>query len=255
MNGMHRPIRIACANVISRLDDIEYNMRVMKQAMREAVNNEADLILFGEAFLQGFEAMRFVYKEDVQKALFQTGVEITKVRQWAKESNLAVGFGYYENKAGGLYSSYMFIDEKGAILNNYRRVSRGWKKSHTNPDYREGRTFQNFTWRNLRMTPLVCGDFWEDELITTIAACDPVTDLFLWPVHCDYPEDKWDNEERKAYRERSQILEKPILFYNNYIDEKNRAQGGTYLWRQGKELFSQAYGVSKIAYLTFTPKP
>ena len=249
---MEASIRIACANVTSALDDIQYNMRVMRETLIKAKNSRVDLLLFGEAFLQGFEAMSFSYADDVKKAIFQKGVEITKIRAWAKEYQMAVGFGYYENDAGGLYSSYLFIDEEGRILDNYRRVSTGWRIKKANPDYRCGRSFQTFTWRNLRLTTLVCGDFWEDKLLTAIVTHDHDSDLFLWPVHCDYTQDQWDNEACDAYRRRTEILKTPILFYNNYIDEKERAKGGAYLWHQGKTIEHTPYGSSQLSIFTFS---
>ncbi|HZK28664.1 MAG TPA: hypothetical protein VFD19_00430, partial [Clostridia bacterium] len=71
---------------------------------------------------------------------------------------------------------------------------------------------------------------------------DETTDCFLWPVHCDYPVDKWNRVTHEEYRKRTQILAKPVIFVNNFIEEESRAKGGAYLWKQGKELASLAYG-------------
>lgn len=249
-----KSLKVACASLPSRLDDLAFNLALMEGTLREASGQGADLLLFGEAFLQGFEAFSFRYQEDIHKALFIRSPEITRIRHWAREAGTGLAFGFLENEAGGLYSSYLIVDKEGNLAGHYRRVSKGWKKKEASADYREGKTFIRLSFEGWSLTPLVCGDFWEDDLLTPIVAQDPETDLFLWPVHCDYNQVQWDESENQAYRERTEILAKPILFVNNYIDEANRAKGGVYLWHQGKEIDSLPYGKPGIKYLTIRSK-
>ena len=78
---------------------------------------------------------------------------------------------------------------------------------------------------------------------------DVETDLFLWPVHCDYPVSQWHETEGEAYRQRSQILSKPVLFVNNYVDPADRAKGGAYLWHLGRELDALPYGLPGLLHV------
>ncbi|MFA5586960.1 MAG: carbon-nitrogen hydrolase family protein [Saccharofermentanales bacterium] len=235
-------LRIACACLPASADKLSRNLEVLQEAVVDAKKRGADLVVFGEAFLSGFDSLSFNYMRDAMKALFIRGVEITKIRSLASEHHLAIGFGFYENDNGYLYSSYLVIDRYGDIQGHYRRASKGWRKTGTCFEYQEGRSFITFKLGGKNITILICGDLWEDGLLMPIIDRDPQTDLFLWPVHCDYPLEEWYDSAREDYRERSQILTKPVLLVNNYLEEENRAKGGVYLWHLGRELASSPYG-------------
>ncbi|NLB50564.1 MAG: carbon-nitrogen hydrolase family protein [Clostridiaceae bacterium] len=237
-----KPLRITCACLPASIDDLDHNMATMKTALLEARPHKPDLVVFGEAFLTGFNGLNFNYSRDAMKALFIRGKEISQIRRWAADEGVAIGFGFHENDHGYLFSSYLVIDRQGDIKGHYRRVSEGWRIKGTGVEYKEGSEFITFKLNQTNITILVCGDFWEDHLLMPIIDRDVDTDLFLWPVHCDYPIDEWHESIREEYRERSQILAKPVLFYNNYIDQEDRAKGGAYLWHWGRELGALAYG-------------
>ncbi len=221
----------------------------MKTAVTKAKQQGSDLTVFGEAFLSGFEALDFSYLHDAARALFVRGKEIAQIRSWAAENRMAIGFGFYENDGGYLFSSYLVIDKLGDIKGHYRRVSKGWRKKNTPVEYREGDEFITFRLDQTRITLLVCGDLWEDDLLMPIIDRDVETDLFLWPVHCDYPVSQWHETEGEAYRQRSQILSKPVLFVNNYVDPADRAKGGAYLWHLGRELDALPYGLPGLLHV------
>ncbi len=237
------PLRITCSCLPGSLRDLDRNMETMHAAIGEAKSQGSDLIVFGEAFLNGFEALNFNYMHDAMKALFIKGREITQIRRWAFEHRMAVGFGFYENDGGYLFSSYLVIDRHGEIKGHYRRVSEGWREKNTSVEYKEGDRFITFKLDQTNITVLVCGDFWEDRLLMPIIDKDMETDLFLWPVHCDYSVGQWRDSIQEEYRTRSQILAKPVLFVNNYIDQEDRAKGGAYLWHLGRELYALPCGV------------
>lgn len=228
--------RLACSCLPGSLRDAERNLETMKRAIKEAGKRGTDLLIFGEAFLSGFEALNFNYLHDAMTALFIKGPEISQVRRWAAEARLAVGFGFYENDNGYLYSSYLVVDRQGNIRGHYRRVSGGWRPAGASIDYQEGDRFVTFQLEGTRLTVLLCGDFWEDDLLMPIIDRDTESDLFLWPVHCDIPIPEWQAIHKEEYRQRSQILSKPIALVNNFVEDEDRAKGGAYLWHLGREL-------------------
>ena len=67
-------IALASARIIDR--DIHYNLSQMERYMREAKENGTDLVCFGEAFLQGFNALTWQYEEDKKIAARLVCVEI-----------------------------------------------------------------------------------------------------------------------------------------------------------------------------------
>lgn len=217
--------------------DIDANIATIEQEAKEAKKTNADLILFGEAFLQGFEAITFEYRHDATVALGLHSVPIARVRTIARDQGVGIGFGFFENDHGAFYASYMIVGKDGEIIHLYKRVSEGWKIPGANADYREGKEFSIFEFEGRQLAVVVCGDMWEDHLLDPILDLNHEVDLFLWPVHTDYAIDVWENGgEHEAYIERTSILAKPIAFINNYVETEDLAKGGAYIWHQGKEI-------------------
>ena len=131
-----RPLRITCCCLPGSLKELDHNIATMKTAVTKAKQQGSDLTVFGEAFLSGFEALDFSYLHDAARALFVRGKEIAQIRSWAAENRMAIGFGFYENDGGYLFSSYLVIDKLGDIKGHYRRVSKGWRKKNTPLEYR-----------------------------------------------------------------------------------------------------------------------
>ncbi|HZK41612.1 MAG TPA: carbon-nitrogen hydrolase family protein, partial [Clostridia bacterium] len=116
-----KDLTIACFSRPSSLDDLAGNLALMKEAIIEVSQRGCDLLVFGEAYLQGFEGFSFSYREDIHKALFVRSPDITLIRHWAREHKVGVAFGFLENEAGALYSSYLVIDKAGELAGHYRR--------------------------------------------------------------------------------------------------------------------------------------
>jgi predicted amidohydrolase len=238
-------MRIVLACPVLRLADLSYNLKAISHAIEEAARKEADLVLFGEASLSGFEALTFDYQEDLKHTLGLRGPEIASLQDVCRQNKIAAGFGFYENDGGGFYSTYLVVGADGQIIDRYHRISPGWKEAKACADYREGEDFRVFQLADKKLCTLVCGDLWEPSLLERIAALDPLVDAFLWPVHTDISLRAWekanydfqdpDNVSRIAYRHQSSILAKPVLFINNYVEEEGRAKGGLYYWEKGQE--------------------
>ena len=95
--------------------------------MQEAAAAGAELVCFGEAFLQGFNALTWQFDEDRHIALPADAREIVQIRSWTREIGIDVLFGWNELDGDALYSSCTLIGG-GEISCNYRRISRGWKE-------------------------------------------------------------------------------------------------------------------------------
>ncbi len=228
---------------------INENIQAMEDALKQAVEDESDFAVFGEAFLHGFDSLKFDYKRDIQIASSSASVELAKISALAVKYDIAIAFGYYENAKGVIYSSYLVLDRNGERICNYRRVSEGWRIQEACADYREGKEFISFELDEKEFAIMLCGDFWEDHLLSKIIELDDKVDAFLWPVHCDYKVSFWESTDKADYIKRSEILESPVLFYNNFCEEENTAKGGAYLWYQGKTYAEMPMG--KRGVLTF----
>lgn len=235
-------MKLALVAALSQANRVDENLQQLKEQTIKAKKEEADLVLFGEAFLHGFQTMNFTYEEDIEKCFSDGSPVIAELRNFAKDKCIGIGFGYYENHRGAIYGSYMILDDQGEVLLNYRRVSKGWKEPQACADYREGKAFKSFRYQGKELGLMVCGDFWEDDLLSAIVNMDAVVDAFIWPVHCDYDVTFWEKEERQEYAKRTEILAQPVFFINNYSVNPEEAKGGLYHWQQGKTLASEEMG-------------
>ncbi len=193
---------------------IDLNLKTIYDTMKEASDNRADAILFGEAFLQGFDALKWDFSVDRNIALSQENGTIKAIGNKAAELNIAIGFGYLELAIDKIYSSFMFIDKTGKIINNYRRISPGWKEPIASIEhYKEGEIFQTFSYMDKNFLVGLCGDFWYDENVRR--ANQLYNDVVLWPVYLNYTSDTWNNREKADYAQRAKLLGKRVLLFNS----------------------------------------
>lgn len=133
-------MKIALAAVGFYERDIEYNRNKILKCLKEN-SGKAELILFGETFLQGFEVLDWKYETDQHMALSVSDSNIQMIRKAAEENALAVSFGFLEKAEDKIYSSQLTIGADGNILNLFRRVSKGWRESFADEHYAEGDMF------------------------------------------------------------------------------------------------------------------
>lgn len=117
-------------------------------------------MIFGEAFLQGFDSLNFTAGHDMAVAVSREGRVIHELCQLAKEHAIAISFGFLEQDCGAFFSSQLTIDQTGRILDLYRRVSPGWKEPSAGKEYREGSGFHTFDFLGKKAAVGLCGDFW-----------------------------------------------------------------------------------------------
>lgn len=117
-------MKIGLASYECRMNDIGFNLKQIEKAIVES--KDADLVCFGEAFLQGFAAVTSDYEMDIKMAAEQDSLPVAKIRELSLQYRKAVMVGYIEKDGRDIYSSYALI-ENGDIVRNYRRISKNWK--------------------------------------------------------------------------------------------------------------------------------
>jgi N-carbamoylputrescine amidase len=192
-----------------------------------------DLLLFSEAYLHGFDGLNWDYDHDVNSALNQDSDEINIIKNACKINTTAVGFGYFERVGKDIYCSYMVINNKGEIVNNYRRLSIGWKEyTKTNSNYKEGVDLIPFEIEDLRVVTVLCGDLWDDsiknKLLNLIKANR--TNIIFWPNHLDYKQEAFDSAMME-YADRTKEIDVAVLLIN---DHSKTSYGGAVVFQQGK---------------------
>ena len=114
-------MKIGLASYECRMNDIGFNLKQIEKAIVES--KDADLVCFGEAFLQGFAAVTSDYEMDIKMAAEQDSLPVAKIRELSLQYRKAVMVGYIEKDGRDIYSSYALI-ENGDIVRNYRRISK-----------------------------------------------------------------------------------------------------------------------------------
>lgn len=131
-----------------------------------------------------------------------------------------------------IYTTNLFIDKNGEILDCYRRVSKTWKSNLACERYKSGDDFQPFEFMGKTMLIAICGDLWFDEYIKRINEFK--LDYILWPLYIDYSKQEWESEALKEYNQQVSQLNAPVIMVNSYMKYFPGAIGGAYLFDDGK---------------------
>ena len=228
-------MRCALASMGFKNGDLEYN----KQAIINTMINYAgvaDIIIFGEAFLQGFYAATFEPEHDTTIAVTQDDRIIRDICDAAKQYSIAVSFGFIEKAGDIFYSSQITIDKSGTVIDVFRRVSPGWKLPHaSDSSYCEGKGFHLFSFMGKKITVGLCGDFWYDENIESVKQLHP--DIVFWPVYTDYNYNEWNSSVKLEYAEQAGLIGGKVLYINSVCLDKEEdeiARGGSVLFIDGQ---------------------
>lgn len=218
-------IALASARIVDR--DINYNLTQMERYMKEAKANSADLVCFGESFLQGFNALSWQYEEDKNIGLATSSQEFAQIKALTKEIGIDILFGYNELEEDTLYSSCALIVD-GEIIHNYRRISKGWKEwFKTDEHYQEGSSVKVFEYKNKKCVIGLCGDLWDSPERFALGE-----DLLFWPVYVCWTKREWENRVKFEYAEQAKLCCENTLYINSICD--GDALGGAAHFFEGK---------------------
>ena len=246
-------IALASAKVIDK--DIDFNINSMLEAIQDC-SGQADMILFGEAVLQGFNSLCWGYEKDKEMAVALNDPPIRRMQEAAKEYGFAVSFGYIERVEESLYSSQIVIDSTGGIIHNYHRVSEGWKYYWlTDGHYREGDAFETFSFKGRQFAIGLCGNLWAEGRPEEMKALH--ADVILWPVCCGYDIDEWNTQAKFEYAEQAALCGERVLFVDpTYItDAAERTTSAAIYFKNGKIEAELPVGESGILIVEISDIP
>jgi N-carbamoylputrescine amidase len=205
-----------------------------------ASKSGSEMVCFGETFLQGFNALSWNYEIDKKIAITVHNSIIKSISEQAMISKIAVGFGYFEIYNEEIFSSYLVINKQGIIIDNYRRISRGWKETDkTDHHYQEGDIFHSFCFNGFTIAVALCGDLWHEENVENIKKISP--DIILWPVYVNFSLQKWLTEE-KEYALQANKTNTDVLMINS-ISKKPESFGGCCYFSNGKIIRKINFGI------------
>jgi len=222
-------MKIALASKKFINNDIDFNLNVILKSMDEVKQKNVEILCFGESFLQGFDALSWDnYESDLAIALEKDSDVIKQISTKSKVLSLCVMFGYIEKEFGKIYSSYLVID-KGEIIHNYRRISKGWKEySKTNDFYCEGKEVPLFKLEGHDCAIALCGDLYSFPERFRVEE-----EILIWPVYLNFSMDEWNNVEKAEYERIAGNTCRHVLWINSLSDNPD-AYGGCYYFKEGK---------------------
>lgn len=227
-------MKIVMASLVSLTDNAQKNKDRMLGLMRK-YSNSADMILFGEAFLQGFYSLNFHYRHDIQIAISLGDAIIGEIRESVKVNHIGVSFGLLECEGDKIYSSQLTISSQGDIVDLFRRVSPGWKEKIADEHYVEGSGFHSFHYLGRKIAIGLCGDLWFDDNVVEMRNLEP--DILFWPVYTDFKAAEWNHTIKHEYSEQAGRMCKTVLYVNSVcLDQPGDeiAKGGNALFCDGK---------------------
>ena len=219
-------MRIGLASYRCENRNIAFNLRQIELAMKSS-EGKVDLLCFGEAFLQGFDALSWDYETDRAIALEQSSETMAQLQRWTIQHGISLIAGYIEKEREKLYSSCIVISD-GKIIHNYRRISKGWKEySKTDAHYCEGNEVAPFQLHGRNIMLALCGDLWEfPERFRT-------EHLLIWPVYVNYTVEEWNQGNIEEYAVQACMAAKDVLMINP-IDVASMNHGGSFHFQNGK---------------------
>ncbi len=215
-------MKIGLAAYECRANDLEFNLAQIERAL--AASGDAGLVCFGEAFLQGFAAVTSDYAADIELAVEQSSRTIARIAAMASAHRKAVMVGYIEKDGADIYSSYALV-ENGAVVHNYRRISKNWRDWETAGEhYKEGTDTALFPFHGVEMAVALCGDLW---IYPEAFHSDG---LLIWPVYVNFD---LDEAESAAYAEQAAAACRKTLLVNP-LSKDPLSRGGAFFFADGK---------------------
>ena len=219
-------MKIALASVPVRSGDVAYNLTQMAKYISLAKEQGAELVCFGEAYLQGFDALTWNFEEVRSMAVSCNSGLFQIIAGWTRDSAIDVLFGFLEREGDTIYSSCALVSG-GALVMKYRRVSQGWKEYwKTDAHYREGECVGPFLYHGKVCMAALCGDLWDE----TAPLFKQDVDLLFWPVYINFSIEAWNSGTQREYADKAAEFCENVLLINP-VDKD--AYGGSCWFRNG----------------------
>ena len=136
-------MKIALASAPVRDGDTAYNLTQMAQFIWQAKEQRADLVCFGEAYLQGFDALSWKFEADRTTAASVHSPVFQIIAGWTKDTGVDVLFGFLEREGEAIYSACALV-AGGVLTHCSRRLSGDWISEKADDHYRTGAALMAF---------------------------------------------------------------------------------------------------------------
>lgn len=166
-----KDLKVATAQFENRSSDKEYNLNVIGELSAKAAGMGADVVAFHECSITGYSHIRHLSKEELWELAepVPDGPSVQKLIEIARQSNIVVLAGLFEQGADGkIYKPYVCVDKQGLIA-KYRKIH-----PFINPHITPGNEYVVFDLYGWKCGILICYDnnIIENVRATTLLGAD-----------------------------------------------------------------------------------
>lgn len=178
--------KIACVQFDAELMNKEKNLQAMEDWVEKAAKENADLVIFPELALTGYEC------EDGYFAMaeeFPNGVSLKRMAECAKKNNIYVIFGFVEKAIDqledGIYNSVALIGSNGEIKGKYRKVH--LVEGVETKWFKRGKEYNVFDTPFGKLGMMICWDTAFPEVARSLAlkGAEIIAVPSAWEAPCD----------------------------------------------------------------------
>lgn len=148
-------LKIASAQFENKSGDKEYNLNIIEEMSKKAAEEGADIIAFHECSITGYSFARKLTKDKILdlSEFIPDGPSIQRLIEIAKKHKITLLAGLFErDKDGGIYKSYVCVDENG-LQANYHKLH-----PFINPHIKPGSNYCVFDCKGWKCGILICYD-------------------------------------------------------------------------------------------------
>ncbi|MFH1741897.1 MAG: carbon-nitrogen hydrolase family protein [bacterium] len=174
----HETLRVALVQFDARPEQTQHNLTQMERLVREAVRNEARLVMFHEGTLSDYTPRLDELAETVPE-----GPSVQRIAALAKELDCYISFGLSERDGERFYISQVFVGPEGFIY-SYRKTwlwrdapDEGYRNEWAR--YDPGTGPEIFSLDGIRATCFICVDGEAPRCVERAKALKP--ELIFYP--------------------------------------------------------------------------
>ncbi len=183
-------VRISMLHCAPGFDDIEHNVHMLEELVREASRFMPDLIVTPELALSGYGFAQAMGTAWIEKRMPHI---LERFGRLASEvgSALVLGCPRLDIHSGRLYNTAILYDERGTIRGFQDKLSvlpgsEGWASP--------GKGIGPVAWRDSRIGLLICADAYAGEMSATLAeqGADVLISPAAWAPGMHEPDGEWE---------------------------------------------------------------
>jgi len=186
----HKTVHLAICQILVIDGDREGNFRRIEYALDQAQAQHADIALFPESSILGWE------NPDAHRlATPIPGADSDRLAALARQHHLMIAIGLDEKDGDRLYDSAILIDKTGKLLWKHRKIN--VLPELMTPPYSQGRP-EDIGAADTefgRIAVVICADTYKDEYIDRVKALKP--DLMLVPYGWAAVPEEWPRREKQ----------------------------------------------------------